>query len=110
MVHLCICPQLDVLGVCGSFFCCLGSYTSGFPLMDVRSDVSLRQMCNEPCFVSVTFGMMDCSGRPFNRRRIPFNNMQLGGFHTLKTRPGMKARLTTRIPVSAAQTSISRQS
>lgn len=78
--------------------------------MDVRSDVSLRQMCNEPCFVSVTFGMMDRSGRPFNRRRIPFNNMQLGGFHTLKTRPGMKARLTTRIPVSAAQTSISRQS
>lgn len=25
--------------------------------MDVHSDVSLRQMCNEPCFVSVTFGI-----------------------------------------------------
>lgn len=52
-------------------------------LMDVHSDVSLRQMCNEPCFVSVTFGIKDL-GRPFNRQRcIPFNNMQHGGCHTL---------------------------
>lgn len=56
-------------------------------LMDVRCDVSLRQMCNEPCFVFVTFGMMDHNGRPFNRQRcIPFNNMQQGGCHTLKSK------------------------
>lgn len=54
-------------------------------LIGVCSDVSHRQMCNEPCFVSVTFGMMDGNGRPFNRQqRIPFNNMQLSGCRTLK--------------------------
>ena len=40
-------------------------------LMDGRGDISLRQMCNEPCFVSVTFWMMDRNGRPFNRQH-PF--------------------------------------
>lgn len=72
---------MDVLWVSGSFFLLLGQLYLRIPmgkLMDVRSHASLRQMCNEPCFVSVIFEMMDRNGRPFNRqRRIPFNNMQV---------------------------------
>lgn len=60
-------------------------------LIGVRSDVSQRQMCNEPCYVSVAFGLIDCNGRPFNRqRRIPFNNIQLSGCRILKKKNGLK--------------------
>lgn len=45
-------------------------------LMDVHGGaISLSQMCNEPCFVSVTFGLIDHEQRPLHMQgRFPFTN------------------------------------
>lgn len=46
-------------------------------LMDVRNGVvSLSRMCNEPCFASVTFELIDYKQRPLNMQRFCLLTMQ----------------------------------
>lgn len=48
-------------------------------LMDVRGGaISLSQMCNEPCFVSVTFGLIDHEQRPLHMRDASLLQTQHG--------------------------------